>query len=138
MFFLLNKIRQHVAENRNEPVSKMAASFGRKTMLLPQVLRSVLKIFISKIDRKYAENMRYPCPRFGLPKFILWAIFKAEFRRPNQCLVAFGDYATGRFQHCYTKTFFPKRYILNTTTLYKVKNSDFIRRPRNNSSSISF
>ena len=66
-FFLLNKIRQHVAENRNEPVSKMAASFGRKTMLLPQVLRSVLKIFISKIDRKYAENMRYPRPRLGCP-----------------------------------------------------------------------
>ena len=36
--FLLNRIRQHVAENRNEPVSIMAASFGRKTMLLPQVL----------------------------------------------------------------------------------------------------
>ena len=67
MFFLLNKIRQHVAENRNEPVSIMAASFGRKTMLLPQVLWSVLKIFISGIDRKYAENMRYPCPRLGRP-----------------------------------------------------------------------
>ena len=37
----------------------------------------------------------------GSPKFILWAIFREEFRRPNQCLVAFGDYATGRFQHWY-------------------------------------
>ena len=36
----------------------------------------------------------------GSPKFIHWAIFRVEFRRPNQCLVAFGDYATGRFQHC--------------------------------------
>ena len=36
----------------------------------------------------------------GSPKFILWAIFREEFRRPNQCLVAFGNYATGRFQHC--------------------------------------
>ena len=45
----------------------MAASFGRKTMLLPQVLWSVLKIFISEIDRKYAENMRYPRPRLGRP-----------------------------------------------------------------------
>ena len=65
--FLLNKIRQHVAENRNKPVSVMAASFGRKTMLLTQVLWSVLKIFISEIDRKYAENMRYPRPRLGRP-----------------------------------------------------------------------
>ena len=65
--FLLNKIRQHVAENHNEPVSIMAASFGRKTMLLPQVLWSVLKIFISEIDRKYAENVRYPHLRLGRP-----------------------------------------------------------------------
>ena len=56
-----------MAENHNEPVSIMAASFGRKTMLLPQVLWSVLKIFISEIDRKYAENMRYPRPRLGRP-----------------------------------------------------------------------
>ena len=36
--FFAEQIRQHMAENRNEPVSIMAASFGRKTMLLPQVL----------------------------------------------------------------------------------------------------
>ena len=65
--FLLNKISEHVAKNRNEPVSIMAASFGRKTILLPQVLWSVLKIFILEIDRKYAENMRYPRPRLGRP-----------------------------------------------------------------------
>ena len=67
MFFFAKQIRQHVAENRNEPVRIMAASFGRKTMLLPQVLWPVLKIFISEIDRKYAENMRNPRPRLGRP-----------------------------------------------------------------------
>ena len=65
--FLLNKNRQDVAKNRDKPVRIMAASNGRKTMLLPQVLRAVFKRFISEIDRKYAENMRYPCPRLGRP-----------------------------------------------------------------------
>ena len=36
-------------------------------MLLPQVLCAVLKRLISEIDRKYAENMRYPRPRLGRP-----------------------------------------------------------------------
>ena len=65
--FLLNKNRQHVSENRDEPVRIMAASFGRKTMLLPQVFWAVLKRFILEIDRKYAENMWYPRPRLGRP-----------------------------------------------------------------------
>ena len=65
--FLLNKNRQDVAENRDKPVRILAASNGRKTMLLPQVLRAVFKRFISEIDRKYAENMWYPCPRLGRP-----------------------------------------------------------------------
>ena len=97
--FLLNKIRQHVAENRNEPVSIMAASFGRKTMLLPQVLWSVLKILISEINSQICRKHVVSSSEIGSPKFILWAIFMEEFHRPNQCLVAFGDYATGRFQH---------------------------------------
>ena len=36
-------------------------------MLLPQVRQAVLKSFILEIDRKYAENMRYPHPRLGRP-----------------------------------------------------------------------
>ena len=56
-----------MAENRDEPVKIMAASFSWKTMLLPQVLWAVLKRFISAIDHKYAENMRCPRPRLDHP-----------------------------------------------------------------------
>ena len=94
--FLLNKNRKNVAENCDEPVRIMTASFGRKTMLLPQVLYAVLKRFILEID----HNMQKTCEIVS-PKFILWAIFRDEFRCPNQCLVAFGDCATGCFQHWY-------------------------------------
>ena len=47
------------------------------------------------------RNTHDSSSEIGSPKFILWAIFREEFRRPNQCLVAFGDYATGRYQHCF-------------------------------------
>ena len=91
--FLLNKNRKHVSENRDEPVRIVAASFGRKTMLLPQVFWAVLKIYLgdrSQICRKHVVFSS----EIGSPKFILWAIFRDEFRRPNQCLVTFGDCAT--------------------------------------------
>ena len=68
-------------------------------MLLPQVLISCLgEIYLgnrSQICRKLSVSSS----EIGSPEFILWAIFRDEFRRPNQCLVAFGDYATGHFLH---------------------------------------
>ena len=38
------------------------------SLLLKELIFDLyLKIFISEIDRKYAENMRYPRPRLGRP-----------------------------------------------------------------------
>ena len=58
-------------------------------------------------------NMQKTCgssSEIRSPNFILWAIFRDEFRHPNQCLVAFGDYATSLFQHCLV--IFEKQFVL--------------------------
>ena len=54
VFFLLNKNRQHVAENHDEPVRIMAASFGRKTMLLSQVF----ELFWRDLSQRLIANMQ--------------------------------------------------------------------------------
>ena len=88
-----------MAENREEPVRIMAASFGRKTTLLPQVLMSCLEEIYLGDRSQICRKLSVSSSEIGSPKFILWAIFSDEFCCPDQCLVAFGDYATGRFQH---------------------------------------
>ena len=91
--FLLNKNRKRGWKSQQTSQNNGSVLQKKSNVVASSSSSCFEEIYLGdrlQICRKHAVS---------LSKFILLAIFRDEFHCLNQCLVAFGDCAAGRFQH---------------------------------------